>query len=223
MEQVCIRHCNSFTEVPLSPWLMLEHWPNAIKWRWVPISALWWKCRAKSLPAEWLGGQNRLCQSPLLPGSLVALVTMPTRVLTQSRVETAGPRRLSNPDSEPTAHFGEQCPQRQLCAFSPPHQIHLEGSFVHVSLAQDAPVLTLWRAYLLFKSLHIFSLHYQNSGCCVCSFKPCLPALLKQGQTVFLITPGWVSIVCIISDVLSIILNGGAPRTSCHVKLVSQK
>lgn len=108
----------------------------------MPISALWWKCRAKSLPAEWLGGQNRMCQSPLLPGSLVALVTMPTRMLTPSRVETAGPRRLSNPDSEPTAHFGEQCPQRQLCAFSSPHQIHLEGSFVHVSLAQDAPVLT---------------------------------------------------------------------------------
>lgn len=63
-------------------------------------------------------------------------------MLTQSRVEMAGPKRLSNPDSEPAAHFGEQCPQRQLCAFSSPHQTHLAGSFVPISLAQDAPVLT---------------------------------------------------------------------------------
>lgn len=85
----------------------------------------------------------------------------------------------------------------------------LDGQLCTCFPSSRCPSTNSWppNSYLIFKSLHIVSLHYQNSGCCVCSFNPCLPALLKQGQTVFLINPGWVSIFCIISDVLSIIMN----------------
>lgn len=174
-------------------------------------------------PAEWHREQNRTCQSPVLPGRLVALVTMAALHDCQAdwwrwwRCPQGCSRshewRLSQEAVQSwlraCSTFWRAMSTKAALCLLPSTPDSLDGQLCTRFPRSRCPSTDSWppNSYLLFKRLHIVSLHYQNSGCCVCSFHPCLPALLKQGQTVFLINPGWVSIFCIISDVLSIIMD----------------